>query len=218
MSSHTTAQHRQPPRHPRHLGAALLLSALSLSGLSAAHAYTEQERSPDGPFNDAISLAESVGTLSTGSALSIQGSRLTDGGGSSADFFRFHIDSPMWVTLSLTVPDVSNQPVLGLFDSTGPGTGSLLASAADDNSTNSTQLSFAQELTHAGDYYAAVTGFCKKGCGFDGGGDAGWTYTLNLHNTVPIPVPEPYSLAMMLSGIGMLGMLSRRRLLRQGDL
>lgn len=192
------------------------LTALLLTGSVQAQAYIEQEQST-GVANDAPSLAEHVGTLAQGSTLFISGARRTEigvanfGGGRSADFFRFDISAPTWITVSLETPNTAARPVVGLFDSGLPDS-VLLTSAFDDNSTSNTTLSFAHQLTAAGSYYAAVSGFRIGWNDFDGGGNAGWTYNLLISSAQPLaPVPEPESVAMMLAGLGVLGLLGRRR-------
>jgi hypothetical protein len=185
------------------------LSALLLAGALHAQAYIEQEQST-GVHNDAPSTAEAVGTLTPGSFVFISGSRQIGNGGSSADFFRFDVDVPQLATLSIETPNARARPVLGLFDDTSPNN-LLLASAFDDNSTPSTTLSFAYQLT-PGTYYAAVSGFRRHWIDFDGGGSSGWTYNLMLSGVPMLPaVPEPESMAMLLAGLGLLGLISRRR-------
>jgi hypothetical protein len=191
------------------------LTALLLTGSMQAQAYIEQEQSTGAP-NDAPSLAEQVGTLAPGGTLFISGARRAEtgvpnfGGGRSADFFRFDIGAPTWVTVSLETPNAAAKPVVGLFDSSLPDS-LLLASAFDDNSTSNTTLSFAHQFTAAGTYYAAVSGFRAGWNDFDGGGNAGWTYNLLINSAQPLPpVPEPASMGMMLAGLGMLALLGRR--------
>jgi hypothetical protein len=190
------------------------LAALLLTGALQAQAYIEQEQNT-GVANDAPSLAEAVGTLSPGGYLFISGARRSEagvdnnGGGGSADFFRFDVGSALSATLTLETPNAAAQPVLGLLDSTESG---LLASAFDNNRTSSTSLSFTYRL-QPGTYYATVSGFRLGWNDFDGGGHSGWTYNLVLTGTplTAAAVPEPASVAMMLAGLGVLGMVSRRR-------
>lgn len=193
------------------------LTAMLLASSMHAHAYIEQEQST-GAANDAPSMAEQVGTLAAGDTLFISGARrveagVTDfGGGRSADFFRFDVNSPLWVTVSIETPNADAMPVIGLFDSSLPDS-QLLASAFDDNSNSNTALSFTYQLTAAGTYYAAVSGFRLGWNDFDGGGDSGWTYNLLITNPhrVANAVPEPESVVMMLAGLGVLGLVGRRR-------
>jgi hypothetical protein len=196
----------------------LVLTALLLTGTLHAQAYIEQEQST-GVANDAPSSAELAGTLSPGGFLFISGARRVEdgvdnnGGANSADFFRFDVGSAMSATLTLETPTAAAKPVLGLFDNTQPDS-LLLASAFDDNSTLSTTLSFSYQL-QPGTYYAAVSGYRIGWNDFDGGGHSGWTYNLVLNSSpMMAAVPEPETIAMMLAGLGLLGMVSRRRRLR----
>ena len=58
-----------------------------------------------------------------------------------------------------------------------------------------------------------MSGFRLGWNDFDGGGHSGWTYNLVLSSppTLAAAVPEPESVAMLLAGLGLLGMVSRRR-------
>jgi hypothetical protein len=186
------------------------LSALLVgSALQAQAFYTEQEPTTGTP-NDAPSIAEDVGTLQAGGFLFISGVRQSSSsGGSSADFFRFDVGSDQMLSMTIETPSASAKPVIGLFDNST--TNVLLASAFDDNSSASQFLSFSYQLA-PGTYYAAVSGFRASWQDFDGGGHSGWTYNLLL-NSAPMaaPVPEPESVAMLLAGLGVLGMVGRRR-------
>jgi hypothetical protein len=210
------------PRLPTVLTTAL--TGLILSVLACgAHAATEQEQITGAP-NDAISLAEPLGTLNPGSALVLDGSRRVDwllpnyGGGTSADYFAFSIDGPLQVDISIQVPDARHMPVIGLFGMT-PGGRVLLDSAADSNADTSTVLSFSHQLDAQGTYYVAVSGYRTNWDDFDGGGDSGWTYRLTVANEqaqprpipTPTPVPENPLWVMMLAGVGVLGLKARRQ-------
>jgi hypothetical protein len=190
------------------------LTVLLLGSAVSAHAYIEQEQST-GVSNDAPSIAEAVGTLAPGGFLFISGARryeagVTDGGGGgSADFFRFEVSAAQLATLTIETPNASDKPVIGLFDSGLPN--QLLASAFDDNSSASKFLSFSYQLA-PGTYYAAVSGYRMGWNDFDGGGHSGWNYNLMIHSeSMVTAVPEPESMAMLLAGLGVLGMVSRRR-------
>lgn len=202
---------------PRTALAGLLLSVLAVG----AHAAVEQEQTT-GAANDAISLAESLGTLNPGSTLFVDGSRKVDwnapnfGGGTTADYYAFSVDGPLQVDVSIQVPDAGNMPVIGLFGMT-PGGRVLLDSAADSNANASTLLSFSHQITQQGTYYLAVSGYRSSWDDFDGGGDSGWTYRLTLANEqaqprpIPAPVPENPLWVMMLAGLGALGLKARRQ-------
>ena len=93
----------------RSIATRLGLTALLLTGSLQAQAYIEQEQST-GVANDAPSMAETAGTLSPGGYLFISGARRTEagvtdnGGGSSADFFRFDVGSALSATLLIETP------------------------------------------------------------------------------------------------------------------
>ena len=187
------------------------LTAVLLGAALQAQAYIEQEPTSGEP-NDAPSIAEDAGTLAPGGFLFISGVRQPGMlGGSSADYFRFEIAPGASLLTSLTIetPTAAAMPVLGLFDDSA--TNVLLKGAADDNSTSSRFLSFSRLLA-PGTYYAAVSGYRLGWEDFDGGGNAGWNYNLLLHSEpVAAPVPEPESVAMLLAGLAVLGLVSRRR-------
>ena len=188
------------------------LSALLLIGATQANAaYTEQEPT-GGPANDAPSIAEGAGTLQDDGFLFIFGERQSSSnGGSSADFFRFDVGTTQQVGFTIETPTASAMPVIGLFNDGTPNL--LLGSAFDDNSTSSRFLSFSYQLT-PGTYYAAVSGYRAGWQDFDGGGNSGWTYNLLLNSVAVAPaaaVPEPGTMAMLLAGLGVLGMVARRR-------
>lgn len=207
-----------PSSSPRSFAARLGLGVLLFTGALQAHAYIEQEQST-GIANDAPSMAEMAGTLSPGGFLFISGARRAEtgvtnnGGGGSADFFRFDVGTALSATLTIETPTAGAMPVLGLYDSTQPDN-VLLASAFDNNSTPSTSLSFTYQLL-PGTYYAAVSGYRLGWNDFDGGGNSGWTYNLVMSNpqtmAAAAAVPEPESVAMLLAGLGLLGLVSRRR-------
>jgi hypothetical protein len=188
------------------------LSALLLVGATHAHAAYAEQESTGGPTNDAPSIAEDVGTLQDDGFLFISGERQSSsGGGSSADFFRFDVGTVQQVGFTIETPSASAMPVVGLFNDATPNL--LLASAFDDNSTSSRFLSFSYQLT-PGTYYAAVSGYRTGWQDFDGGGHSGWTYSLLLNSVAVVPaapVPEPGAMAMLLAGLGVLGMVARRR-------
>lgn len=188
------------------------LSALLLVSATQAHAVYAEQEPTGGVSNDAPSIAEDVGTLQDDGFLIIFGERQSSSnGGSSADFFRFDVGTTQQVGFTIETPTASAMPVIGLFNDGTPNL--LLGSAFDDNSTSSRFLSFSYQLT-PGTYYAAVSGYRAGWQDFDGGGNSGWTYNLLL-NSVAVapapPVPEPGTMAMLLAGLGVLGMVARRR-------
>ncbi|MDZ7858887.1 PEP-CTERM sorting domain-containing protein [Sphaerotilus sp.] len=189
-----------------------LLSALLLVSATQAHAVYAEQEPVSGVSNDAPSIAENLGTLQDDGFLFLSGERQSSSsGGSSADFFRFDVGADQQVSFTIETPTASAMPVIGVFDDGAPNL--LLASAFDDNSSTSQFLSFSYQLA-PGTYYAAVSGFRLGWQDFDGGGNSGWTYNLLL-NSVAVapaaPVPEPGTMAMLLAGLGVLGMVARRR-------
>jgi hypothetical protein len=187
------------------------LTALLLGSALQAQAYIEQEPTTS-VHNDAPSTAEDVGTLAQGGFVFISGIRQSGvHGGGSADYFRFEIapGASQWTSLTVETPTAAAMPVLGLFDNSASNL--LLQSGFDNNSSSSTFLSFSYQLA-PGTYYAAVSGFRAGWQDFDGGGNSGWTYNLLLNSSlVAAPVPEPESVVMLLAGLGVLGMVGRRR-------
>ena len=135
----------------------------------------------------------------------------TTGGGSSSDFYSFTLAEQMWVTFTLTPDSASAMPVLGLFQGSSVATGTLASATDDDAGDSVSRLTFNMKLS-AGTYYTAVMGYRAHWWDFDGGGDAGWDYRLKLSGWTPAaPVPEASTLAMMMAGLGLLGLASRRR-------
>lgn len=196
----------------KHSRAALLGLALGAgSAIAQAAPYTEQEALGIG-WNDALSLAQSLGTLPLDSSLSVDGSRMSNvAGGSSTDFYSVVLPQRMWLTLTLTPDSASAMPVLGLFQGSSVATGTLASATDDDAGDSVSRLTFNMKLS-AGTYYTAVMGYRAHWWDFDGGGDAGWDYRLKLSGWTPAaPVPEASTLAMMMAGLGLLGLASRRR-------
>jgi hypothetical protein len=187
------------------------LTALLLGSALQVQAYIEQEPTT-GVHNDAPSTAEDVGALAPGGFLFISGVRQSGvQGGSSADYFRFEIapGASQWTSLTVETPTEAAMPVLGLFDNSASNL--LLQSGFDNNSSSSKFLSFSYQLA-PGTYYAAVSGFRAGWQDFDGGGHSGWTYNLLLNSSLlAAPVSEPESVVMLLAGLGVLGMVGRRR-------
>ena len=196
---------------PQRWRTALAGAALACAGAAAQAAYTEQEALGGDP-NDAISIPQDLGTLTNGGLLQVDGSRLTTvDGGSSSDFYSFTLVEQMWVTFTLTPDSASAMPVLGLFQGSSVATGTLASATDDDAGDSVSRLTFNMKLS-AGTYYTAVMGYRAHWWDFDGGGDAGWDYRLKLSGWTPAaPVPEASTLAMMMAGLGLLGLASRRR-------
>ncbi len=156
-------------------------------------------------LNDTIAAAQDIGTLNL-SGFQIFGSRLDVlPGGDSADFFKFAVSAPTQVSLAVTTPTgkiLGNDSVLGLYSSTG-------FQIANDNDSGGGFNSFLSRYLAAGTYYAAVSGYSDFT--FAGGGDKNWVYNLAI---APV-VPEPESYAMFLAGLGLMGVIVRRRMRSQ---
>jgi len=201
----------------KHSRAALLGLALAAgSAIAQAAPYTEQEALGIG-WNDALSLAQSLGSLPLDGTLSVDGSRMSNvAGGSSTDFYSVVLPQRMWLTLTLTPDSASAMPVLGLFQGSSVANGTLASALDNDASDGLSRLTFNLQLD-PGTYYAGVMGYRNHWWDFDGGGNAGWNYRLTMSgwSTVASPVPEASTLAMMLSGLGLIGLASRRRSTRR---
>lgn len=186
----------------------MILSA-GLLGLSvSAQATTsslifESEMLGNGA-NDTISTAQNLGSF-TGTDINVFGSRLSLlPGSTSVDYYKFDIASAMSMSFSVTTPSGyinQNDPILGLFNSTG-----TLVTQDDDSGAGFDSL--INSVLNTGTYYLAVAGFSNFSfTGTSGSGD--WPYQLSLSGSSIAPVPEPETYALM--GVGLLGLLATRR-------
>ncbi|UCV19630.1 FxDxF family PEP-CTERM protein [Ferribacterium limneticum] len=156
--------------------------------------------------NDTIATAQDLGSLVSGSEVNVVGLRFDFPPflNSSVDYYKFSTASTLNFTFSvatLTGPAGENDPMVGLFSSTGN-----LIDMNDDISDDNYDSHLTRSVS-AGTYYVAVTGY-NLAQDFSGTGDKNWPYTLTISAA---PVPEPESYAMFLAGLGIIGAVARRK-------
>ena len=161
------------------LAAALVLAVLSCAGAPAAVIYNETE--PNNTWATANVIAGHDGTLI------INGSRASD---SSADYFRF----PAVPGLFTGTVCCSGDPMLALFDPAG-----TMVAANDDYYGLLPYIAY--NITTAGTWTIAVTGF--PDFGFLGGGSSGWDYqaTLTFGSPANSEIPEPGTWGLLAAGL-----------------
>lgn len=181
---------------------AALAAPLSASALTS---YVEQE-ALDGNAQW-IDASEYAGTLVNNDSIVISGYLgSTPGGSVSPDYFSFSALANQWVQVSILTQNASNNALLGLFQGF-----TRLNSASENNTLTNPPLTFTQLLSSAGTYVVGVNGYSEQSNGFDSfGGSSGWQYQVTI-TSVAQPVPEPEPVALLLAGLGALGLMSRRR-------
>ncbi|HJV61148.1 MAG TPA: FxDxF family PEP-CTERM protein [Albitalea sp.] len=83
-----------------------------------------------------------------------------------------------------------------------PGDDTLIGSFAFDGTTGSTAHTF--NALASGDYYYQVSGNATGMAG-------GWYSLVSAAGAAVTPVPEPHVASLMLAGLGVLGLVARRR-------
>lgn len=112
-----------------------------------------------------------------------------------ANTFSFSLSSLSDLVTSFSLSGLVGSATVSLRDGSGSVLGSFSASTLSSGSASFSNLA-------AGNYSYRVTG-----SGFLAGG----TLTSTLTPVNVSPVPEPGSLAMLLAGLGMVGVIARRR-------
>lgn len=112
-----------------------------------------------------------------------------------ANSFTFSLAGPSDLTASFSLSGLLGNVTVSLLDSTNAALGSFSASTASAGSASFSNLA-------AGNYTYAVSGsgFLSRG-----------TLTSLATPAITTPVPEPGSLAMLLAGLGLIGLISRPR-------
>lgn len=153
--------------------------------------------------NDTLATTQSLGSLDIANV--VNASRIGD---SSADYYSFSLNAGDTVTFETATPGNVGDTVIAFY-----GSGQDLLSLNDDGPVfPASALSFT--VASAGTYYLGVGDFSDvnydqegtltslAGNVFGGGGDATYSYTLNI-GIVPQTVPEPTSMTgMLLLGLG----------------
>lgn len=111
-----------------------------------------------------------------------------------ANTFNFSLSSLSDLVASFSLTGLGSATV-SLRDGSGSVLGSFSASTLSSGSASFSNLA-------AGNYSYSVTGGSLLGAG---------TFTSTLTPVNVSPVPEPGSLAMLLAGLGMVGVIARRR-------
>lgn len=213
----------------RQILAAVAITAIA--PLSAQAALYPEVEAPRGDANALDQTAEAI-TLSSLEPTTVTGylgsSEYTTPSGSlvlfaSPDSYSFVVAAGTTVTAVLaaytdgnTPYPISNiytaNPTLRFYN-TSSGLSGNVASASDTSSTSTLPLTLSYTFANAGTYRIAVGAGSTTGSSGDRlSGATGWNYTLEMSSATA--VPEPESLAMMLAGLGAVGMLARRRKLK----
>jgi len=129
-------------------------------------------------------------------------------GATFADRFTFTVDGTVGMNLDAIVASVSRTADVGL-DITGlwlyDATDNLISTGSSLNTGATDVWTVASNNLSAGDYYIRVNGNVVS----DDGASFGGAMML-------APVPEPETYGMMLGGLGVLGLLARRRKAKRG--
>lgn len=181
---------------------------LGAGGAAQAISFTEVEP------NDTFDTAQELDTQDK--IITVAGSRLGD---NSADFFRFSVTAGVPINLNVLAPDgpeFDDDPVLGLFDSSGD-----VIDVDDDSGVGFNSRISNVSVNSSGFYTAAVSGY--PDLDFDGKDDDGfyfegeWSWSEGIDFTYELqvePVPEP--LTIFGSGIALgFGALMKRHYSRK---
>lgn len=180
---------------------------LGVGGIAQAFSFSEVEP------NDTFDTAQLLDTQDK--TITVTGSRLGD---NSADFFRFSVTAGDSINLDVKAPDgpeYEDDPVLGLYDSTGD-----MINVDDDGGDGYNSRIRNVSINSSGFYTAAVSGY--PDFDFDGKGDyeqlfndgfslpgTDFTYELQVES-----VPEPLTIVGSAIALGF-GVLMKRQYSRK---
>ena len=182
-----------------HLLNAAVIGVMLAQAQAAVIPYVEKEAfnsSQNILNNNSIANAEFVGNITGSDEVRINGFHHSEiKGGTSADFYKFTLGQG-WYNATLLSNTANANSALAIFNQAGSRIS--FAQAAQN-------VSSIFKVTNGGTFYAAIGGLGED---FSQAGGNNFAYRLNLSNTVA-PVPEPETYALM--GLGLLGLLARRR-------
>lgn len=154
--------------------------------------------------NNTIATAQETFTLSTDNTYEFIGGKGVD----DVDFYKVIIGSATTLSLNLTLDApggfyYTNDPILGVFNNAG----SLIA--YNDDGGTGYNAAINDLVLGAGTYYFAVSQYLDSG--FVGIGNDSFSYRLAAITSTASAVPEPESGALVLAGLGLIGLISRRK-------
>lgn len=171
----------------------LFAAGLVVSNSQASRADSFNELEPNDTFAAGQLLITNDGTIT------LAGFREASGGLAYNDFFRFTANAGDVISVSVLPDSFEGDSVLALF---GPAGVSLAENndCEDSLGFDSCLNNFA--LTSTGLYGVGVRGF----------GDSTFDYTLSVIGLTPsIPVPEPASIVLLVTGVGAIATKLRKR-------